>query len=155
MEFNKFIDRNRLRRESLKNKQNKFQNRGKKSLSKRIIAERVDGITSQNIEAEFDRLAEAVLIDETTATILYHLKFARDARPATFNDDVDELWEYRSRFLILLVAFGAKSKYCIPRIVGEFDKTNMKQYEFFMIPEGNRKYSGVITDGQGNDVAYV
>ena len=74
---------------------------------------------------------------------------------ATFNDGVDELWEYRSRFLILLVAFGAKSKYCIPRIVGEFDKTNMKQYEFFMIPEGNRKYSGVITDGQGNDVAYV
>ena len=88
MEFNKFIDRNRLRRESLKNKQNKFQNRGKKSLSKRIIAERVDGITSQNIEAEFDRLAEAVLIDETTATIMYHLKFARDARPVTFNDDV-------------------------------------------------------------------
>ncbi len=88
MEFNKFIDRNRLRRESLKNKQNKFQNRGKKSLSKRIIAERVDGITSQNIEAEFDRLAEAVLTDETTATIMYHIKFARDARPATFNDDV-------------------------------------------------------------------
>ena len=88
MEFNKFIDRNRLRRESLKNKQNKFQNRGKKSLSKRIIAERVDGITSQNIEAEFDRLAEAVLIDETTATIIYHLKFVRDARPVTFNDDV-------------------------------------------------------------------
>ena len=88
MEFNKFIDRNRLRRESLKSKQNKFQNRGKKSLSKRIIAERVDGITSQNIEAEFDRLAEAVLIDETTATIMYHIKFARDARPVTFNDDV-------------------------------------------------------------------
>lgn len=90
MEFNKFIDRNRLRREALKNKQNKFQNRGKKSLSKRIIAERVDGITSQNIKAEFDRLAEAVLIDETTATIMYHIKFARDARPATFNDDVIE-----------------------------------------------------------------
>ena len=90
MEFNKFTDRNRLRRESLKNKQNKFQNRGKKSLSKRIIAERVDGITSQNIEAEFDRLAEAVLIDETTATIMYHIKFARDARPVTFNDDVIE-----------------------------------------------------------------
>ena len=104
MEFNKFIDRNRLRRESLKNKQNKFQNRGKKSLSKRIIAERVDGITSQNIEAEFDRLAEAVLIDETTATIIYHLKFARDARPATFNDDVikeifDRIKDLQVKFL--------------------------------------------------------
>ena len=87
--------------------------------------------------------------DKTGEPLLDYVVFA------TFNDGVDELWEYRSRFLILLVAFGAKSKYCIPRIVGEFDKTNMKQYEFFMIPEGNRKYSGVITDGQGNDVAYV
>ena len=87
--------------------------------------------------------------DKTGEPLLDYVVFA------TFNDGVDELWEYRSRFLILLVAFGAKSKYCIPRIVGEFDKTNMKQYEFFMIPEGNGKYSGVIIDGQGNDVAYV
>lgn len=87
--------------------------------------------------------------DKTGEPLLDYVVFA------TFNDGVDELWEYRSRFLILLVAFGAKSKHCIPRIVGEFDKTNMKQYEFFMIPEGNRNYSGVITDGQGNDVAYV
>ena len=90
MEFNKFTDRNRLRRESLKSNQNKVQNKGKRSLSKRFIEERANDITSQNIEAEFDRLAEAVLIDETTATIMYHLKFARDARPATFNDDVIE-----------------------------------------------------------------
>ena len=83
-------DKNKLRRQGLTSTQIKSQNRGKKSLSKRIIAERVGGITSQNIEAEFDRLAEAVLIDETTATIIYHLKFARDARPATFNDDVIE-----------------------------------------------------------------
>ena len=83
-------DKNKLRRQGLTSTQIKSQNRGKESLSKRIIAERVDGITSQNIEAEFDRLAEAVLIDETTATIIYHLKFARDARPATFNDDVIE-----------------------------------------------------------------
>lgn len=75
---------------------------------------------------------------------------------ALFNDnDEEDFWNYRSRFLILLVAFGAKSKYCIPRIVGKFDKTNMKQYEFFMVPEENGKYSGVITDGQGNDVAYI
>ena len=75
---------------------------------------------------------------------------------SVFNDDdADELWNYRSRFLILLVAFGAQSKYCIPRIVGEFDKTNMKQYEFFMVPRGNGKYSGLITDSQGNEIAYV
>ncbi len=75
---------------------------------------------------------------------------------AVFNDDdAEDLWNYRSRFLILLVAFGAKSKYCIPRIVGEFDKSDMKQYEFFMVPEENGKYSGLITDGQGNDIAYV
>ena len=104
MEFNNFSDRNRLRREALKNKQNKFQNRGKKSLSKRIIAERVDGITSQNIQAEFEKFAEAVLIDETTATIMYHIKFARDARPVTFNDDVimsilDRIKDLQVKFL--------------------------------------------------------
>ncbi len=75
---------------------------------------------------------------------------------AVFNDDdAGESWNYISRFLILLVAFGAQSEYCIPSIVGEFDKTNMKQYNFFMVPEGNGKYSGLITDGQGNDIAYV
>ena len=104
MEFNKFIDRNRLRREALKNKQNKFQNRGKKSLSKRIIKERADGITSQNIQAEFEKFAEAISIDETTATIIYHLNFARDARPATFNDDVimsilDRIKDLQVKFL--------------------------------------------------------
>ena len=90
MKFNNFSDRNRLRLEGLRNKQNKVQSMGKKSLSRRFIEERANDITSQNIEAEFDRLAEAVLIDETTATIMYHLKFARDARPATFSDDVIE-----------------------------------------------------------------
>lgn len=87
--------------------------------------------------------------DNTGETLFDYVVFA------VFNDDMDELWDYRSRFLILLVAFGAKSKYCIPRIVGAFDKKNMKQYDFFMVPEENGKYSGVITDGQGNVVAYV
>ena len=88
--------------------------------------------------------------DKTGEPLLDYVVFA------VFNDDdAEDLWNYRSRFLILLVAFGAKSKYCIPRIVGEFDKANMKQYAFFMVPEGNGKYSGVITDGEGNDVAYV
>ena len=89
MKFNNFSDRNILRRRRLMSKQNKVPPMGgKKSLSRRFIEERANDITSQNIEAKFDRLAEAVLIDETTVTIIYHLKFARDARPATFNDDV-------------------------------------------------------------------
>ena len=104
MKFNNFSDRNRLRLEGLRNKQNKVQSMGKKSLSRRFIEERANDITSQNIEAEFDRLAEAVLIDETTATIMYHLKFARDARPATFNDDVimsilDRIKDLQVKFL--------------------------------------------------------
>ena len=104
MKFNNFSDRNRLRLEGLRNKQNKVQSMGKKSLSRRFIEERANDITSQNIEAEFDRLAEAVLIDETTVTIMYHLKFARDARPATFNDDVimgilDRIKDLQVKFL--------------------------------------------------------
>lgn len=74
---------------------------------------------------------------------------------AVFNDDLDALWEYRSRFLILLVAYGAKSQYCTPRVVGEFDKDKLAQYKFYMVPEDNGKYSGAITNGQGAIVAYV
>ena len=105
MKFNNFSDRNRLRRQQLMSKQNKVQPMGgKKSLSRRFIEERANDITSQNIELELDRLAEVVLIDETTATIIYHLKFARDARPATFNDDVimsilDRIKDLQVKFL--------------------------------------------------------
>lgn len=74
---------------------------------------------------------------------------------AVFNDDYSELWEYRSRFLILLVAYGAKSDYCSPRIVKEFDKANMRQYHFLMVPAGNGKFSGAISDGRGNNIAYI
>ena len=104
-------------------------------------------ITQRLLEYGADPLVDP---DKTGEPLLDYVVFA------VFNDDdAEDLWNYRSRFLILLVAFGAKSKYCSPRIVGEFDKANMKQYAFFMVPEGNGKYSGVITDGQGNDVAYV
>lgn len=74
---------------------------------------------------------------------------------SVFNDDYDELWEYRSRFYILLIAYGAQTEYCCPNIVGDFDKANMQQYQFVRVPKGNGKYSGVITDGQGHDVAFV
>lgn len=88
--------------------------------------------------------------DKTGESLLDYVVFA------VFNDDDSyESWKYRSRFLILLVAFGAKSKYCTPRIIGEFDKTNMKQYKFFMVPARDGKYRGLITDGLGSDIAYV
>lgn len=75
---------------------------------------------------------------------------------AVFNDDgYDDLWKYRSRFLILLVAYGASTKYCTPRIVKEFDKSNMAQYEFYFVPAGNGRYSGVIVDRDGNKIAYL
>lgn len=38
--------------------------------------------------------------------------------------------EYRSRFLILLIAYGGRNEYYKPQILKPFDKNNMKQYEF-------------------------
>jgi len=121
----------------------------KKSLSERLREENEQRllIAQRLLEYGADPLSDPDKIGEPLLNYVVY---------ALFNDnDEEDFWNYRSRFLILLVAFGAKSKYCIPRIVGKFDKTNMKQYEFFMVPEENGKYSGVITDGQGNDVAYI
>lgn len=72
---------------------------------------------------------------------------------SVFNDDHGDLWRYLSYFFVLLVAYGGKSDYCIPEIIGNFDKTAMRQYRFFLVPEGDGKYSGVILDGEGNIVA--
>ncbi|MBQ8388305.1 MAG: hypothetical protein IJX46_05220 [Clostridia bacterium] len=46
------------------------------------------------------------------------------------DEDCFRLLEYRSRFLILLIAYGGKSKYYEYEIIKSFDKNNMKQYEF-------------------------
>jgi ankyrin repeat protein len=46
------------------------------------------------------------------------------------DDDNFRLLEYRSRFLILLIAYGGKNEYYKPQILTSFDKNNMKQYEF-------------------------
>lgn len=94
--------------------------------------------------------ADPLIDPENTNECLYDYVMC-----SIFNDDFDELWEYRSRFFILLVAYGAKTKYCNPRVVGKFDKMNMQQYKFIMVPEGNDKYSGVIRDAQGNNVAFI
>ena len=88
MKYNGHKDKCQLRRMQLMNKQNKSQQIGKKSLSKRIIAERVGGITKNNIDNEIERLACMVKSDEILAQIMYHIRFAKDTRPSTFNDDV-------------------------------------------------------------------
>ena len=50
---------------------------------------------------------------------------------AVVHDDDDfRQFEYRSRFLILLVAYGGKNEYYQPQILKPFDKNNMKQYSF-------------------------
>ncbi len=85
---NSNIGKAQLRREQFNRSQNKSQFKDKKSLSRRIIAERVNGITKNNIDNEIERLGCMVESDEIFAQIMYHLKFARDTRPTTFNDDV-------------------------------------------------------------------
>lgn len=88
MKYNGHKDKCQLRRMQLMNKQNKSQQIGKKSLSKRIIAERVNGITADNIDNEMENLACVVKTDEMLAQIMYHIRFAKDTRPSTFNDEV-------------------------------------------------------------------
>lgn len=88
MKYNGHKDKCQLRRQQLMNKQNKSQQMGKKSLSKRIIAERVNGITKDNIQDECERLGCMVEIEELVATIVYHLRFGWDTRPSIFNEDM-------------------------------------------------------------------
>ena len=85
---NSFEGKAQLRRQEFNRSQIKSQFNGKKSLSKRIIAERVDGITKNNIDNEIERIGCMVKTDEMLAQIIYHIKFARDTRPSTFNDDI-------------------------------------------------------------------
>lgn len=94
MLVNKFVDRNRLRRESLKSSQNKIQNRGKKSLSKRIIQERAESLTSDNVADKINFSLALTEIDELVSQILYHVQFAADTYPSTFNEDkINEIKE--------------------------------------------------------------
>ena len=72
------------------------------------------------------------------------------------NDDTPESWEYRSRFFILLIAYGGSSNYCKPKIISAFDKSNMKQYRFSYIPcNDGYRLAGAIHDQNHNVVATV
>ena len=72
-----------------------------------------------------------------------------------FNDSLDELWEYRSRFFILLVAYGGKTIYCEPEIIKGFDKSDMSQYYFCLMPAKNGGYSGEVRDKNKDTIAYI
>lgn len=75
---------------------------------------------------------------------------------ATFNDDYGQLWEHRSRFFVLLVAYGGKSNYCSPEILKPFDKSNMHQYKFYCVPVGDGYHlTGEIADGNQEVVAKI
>ena len=76
---------------------------------------------------------------------------------AVFNDDGHKvLCEYRSRFLILLIAYGGANSYCKPEIIKEFDKSNMAQYRFNFVPaDDGHHLTGEITDGNGEVFAIV
>lgn len=76
---------------------------------------------------------------------------------AVFNDDDYKiLWEYRSSFLILLIAYGGSNDFCRPEILKEFDKSNMAQYRFNFVPADDGYHlTGEITDGNGEVFAIV
>lgn len=91
---NSNIGKAQLRREQFNRSQTKSQFKGKKSLSRRIIAERVGGITKDNVDYEIERLGCMVEIEELVATIVYHLKFGWDTRPSIFNEDmIFAIWD--------------------------------------------------------------
>lgn len=75
---------------------------------------------------------------------------------AVFNDDYDDLWEYRSRFFILLIAYGGKNDYCKPKIYKEFDKANMSQYKFNLVLCADKyHFTGEIVDEKYDVVAEI
>lgn len=87
---NSNIGKAQLRREQFNRSQSKCQFNGKKSLSKSIIKERVDGITQDNIEREYNRIACCVEGDRLLESIKYYLKFGADAYPSTFTENTVE-----------------------------------------------------------------
>lgn len=72
---------------------------------------------------------------------------------AVFNYDDTK---YRSKFLILLVAYGGCNEICKPEILIPFDRTNMEQYNFqFVKCPDNYHLTGKILDADHNVVAIV
>lgn len=77
---------------------------------------------------------------------------------ALWEDDGD-LWAYRSRFFVLLVAYGGKESYLVPKIVKPLDKTKMEQYRFKFVRKDDKAlskdYVAIIVDRKDRIVAYI
>lgn len=67
----------------------------------------------------------------------------------------DKSWIYRSRFFILLVAYGGKTKNWAPKILKDFDKSDMKKYRLGFLKEKTNDYCAVIVDDKEDIVAYI
>lgn len=84
---NSFEGKAQLRREQFNKSQSKSQFKGKKSLTKRIIEERADGITADNVARELNNMMCYDKGEELLGQILYHLKFGAMSYPSTFNEE--------------------------------------------------------------------
>ena len=83
------MGRAKLRRDSFGNKSNTKQFK-QKSLRKRIVAQRVGGITADNIDRECERIAGLIKVDDLLSQIMYHIRFYKDVRPASFDENMVE-----------------------------------------------------------------
>lgn len=74
---------------------------------------------------------------------------------AVKDESYGDSWIYRSRFFILLVAYGGKTQYWEPKILKSFDKSNMKKYRFYFLRERINDYCAKIVDDHGEIIAYI
>ncbi len=89
--YNTNVGKVKLRREQFNRAQTKSNNKGKKSLSKRIIAERVEAIEERNnFDDEFVMLMGVYKGDELLVQIMYHLKFGASSHPTIFDENYIE-----------------------------------------------------------------
>ena len=71
------------------------------------------------------------------------------------NESYGDSWKYISRFFILLVVYGGKAKNWTPKILKDFDKSNMKKYRFWFLEDKINDYCGIIVDDEEDIVAYI
>jgi len=72
-----------------------------------------------------------------------------------FHEMYEEEWEYRSRFMILLIAYGAVSDFCLYEIMKEFQLRKMSQYSLSLINNDACSLSAVIVDRRKSRFANV
>lgn len=75
-----------------------------------------------------------------------------------FNDlDLDDGdYDYATKAVILMAAYGASTNYCRPEILKPLNKNNLEQYRFYMRRHTDGYHlSGVIEDTDGEVMAYI